>query len=206
MSFLADKRRARIFYKYLSRIYDWVNPLVWTEAMREQAISTLDVEPGDRVLDVGCGTGFGTVGLLARTENVHGIDQSAYQLRKAQDKLGSFGPVSFYLGDAERLPFRDATFDVVWSSGSIEYWPRPVETLREFRRVLSSGGELLVVGPASPENRVAQRIAEAIMLFYGQADAERMFAEAGFPDPDHWLLRAHRWSPRAIVTRAVSPD
>ncbi|PSQ45048.1 SAM-dependent methyltransferase [Halobacteriales archaeon SW_6_65_15] len=165
MGILEDKRRARLFYKYLSKVYDTVNPFIWNEEMRAEALTMLDVEEGDRVLDVGCGTGFATEGLLEHTENVHGLDQSVHQLEKAWDKLGKHDPVSFYRGDAERLPFKDDTFDVVWSSGSIEYWPDPVATLRDMRRVVKPGGQVLVVGPNNPKSTVMQKVANAIMLF-----------------------------------------
>ena len=84
MGILEDKARARAFYRYLSKVYDRVNPFIWNEAMREDAIDWLGVGPEDRVLDVGCGTGFATEGLLARTDEVHGLDQSVHQLEQGQ--------------------------------------------------------------------------------------------------------------------------
>ena len=205
MGVLEDKTRARHFYRYLSRVYDRVNPLVWTEAMREDALDWLDLDPDDRVLDVGCGTGFATEGLLARTDDVHGLDQSVHQLREAWGKLGKRGRVAFYLGDAERLPFRDGAFDAVWSSGSIEYWPDPVATLRECRRVARPGGRVLVVGPDAPRNPLARAVADAIMLFYDADEADRMFEAAGFSGIESRVVRARPGSPRAIVTRATAP-
>ena len=115
-----DKTRARIFYKYLSKVYDQINPFIWNEEMRTEALDLLDIEDGDRVLDVGCGTGFATEGILERTEHVHGLDQSVHQMEKAWQKFGKHDRVRFYRGDAERLPFNTGTFDVIWSSGSIE--------------------------------------------------------------------------------------
>ncbi|MFC6905626.1 methyltransferase domain-containing protein [Halalkalicoccus tibetensis] len=188
MGVLEDKARARLFYKYLSKVYDRVNPFIWNEQMRGQALSMLDIEEGDRVLDVGCGTGFATEGLLGQTSDVHGLDQSPHQLEKAWAKLGKHDPVKFYLGDAERLPFADDSFDVVWSSGSIEYWPEPVEALREIRRVTKPGGEVLVVGPNYPKTGIMQTVADSIMLFYDAEEADRMFAEAGYEDVEHRLM------------------
>jgi demethylmenaquinone methyltransferase/2-methoxy-6-polyprenyl-1,4-benzoquinol methylase len=206
MGLLEDKGRARLFYKYLSKVYDRVNPFVWNEEMRADALAMLDVQPDDRVLDVGCGTGFGTEGILEHTENVHGLDQSVHQLEQAWAKLGKHDPVSFYLGDAERLPFRDDSFDVVWSSGSIEYWPNPVVALCELRRVTVPGGQVLVVGPDYPNSTVLQKLADAIMLFYDEAEADRMFEEAGFVDARHRIQQAKPGSPRAITTVARVPE
>ena len=206
MGVLEDKARARTFYKYLSKVYDRLNPFVWNEAMRAEALAWLDVETDDRVLDVGCGTGFGTQGLLQHTEDVYGLDQSPHQLEKAWAKLGKHDPVAFTFGDAERLPYRDDAFDKVWSSGSIEYWPNPVEGLRELRRVTKPGGRVLVVGPDYPTNELFQKLADAIMLFYDREEADRMFAEAGFVNVEHHLQQAKPGSPRAITTVAEVPD
>ena len=106
MGVLENKARARLFYKYLSKVYDRINPFIWNEEMRTEALSMLDIGEGDRVLDVGCGTGFATEGLLEHTTDVHGLDQSPHQLEHAWRKFGKHGDVRFYFGDAERLPDR----------------------------------------------------------------------------------------------------
>ncbi|HET7324696.1 MAG TPA: methyltransferase domain-containing protein [Halococcus sp.] len=206
MGILEDKARARLFYKYLSRIYDEINPFVWNERMRTEAISMFDPAGDDRILDVGCGTGFATEGLLEHTDDIHGIDQSSHQLERAYAKFGKNGPVKFYRGDAERLPFRDDAFDGVWSSGSIEYWPDPVATLREFRRVVKPGGSVLVVGPDAPDFPLFEKLADAMMLFYGESEADRMFEAAGFKEFDHHIQQAKPGSPRAITTLAHVPE
>jgi ubiquinone/menaquinone biosynthesis C-methylase UbiE len=205
MGVLEDKARARLFYKYLSKVYDRINPFVWNGAMRDEAIEMLDLEPDDDVLDVGCGTGFATTGLLDHLNAVHGLDQSEHQLEKATEKFADDDRVTLYRGDAERLPFRDDTFDVVWSSGSIEYWPNPVATLRDMRRVARPGGQVLVVGPDAPNSRVFRWLADRIMLFYDEATADRMFREAGFADVEHTVQQARPGSPRAITTVARVP-
>ncbi|WP_049901810.1 methyltransferase domain-containing protein [Halococcus agarilyticus] len=206
MGVLENKSRAQVFYKYLSRVYDGINPFVWNEAMRTEAIELLDPQADDRVLDVGCGTGFATEGLLERTERVHGLDQSRHQLERAWAKFGKTDQIRFYRGDAERLPFADDAFDAVWSSGSIEYWPDPVAALREFRRVVAPGGGVLVVGPDAPDSSVFERVADAIMLFYDEEEADRMFDAAGFERFEHHIQQARPGSPRAITTIAHAPE
>lgn len=206
MGILEDKGRARLFYKYLSKVYDRVNPFIWNEEMRAEALTMLDLAPDDRVLDVGCGTGFGTEGLLQYTEHVYGLDQSPHQLEKAWAKLGKYEPVAFTLGDAERLPFADDSFDAVWSSGSIEYWPNPVTALEEIRRVTEPGGRVLVVGPNYPKSTVFQKVADAIMLFYDEAEADRMFEAAGFTDVHHRTMGPAYNPEIAIATLATVPE
>jgi ubiquinone/menaquinone biosynthesis C-methylase UbiE len=206
MGLLEDKSRARLFYKYLSQVYDTINPFIWNEEMRDEALEWLDLDSGDRVLDVGCGTGFATEGLLGYTDDVWGLDQSAHQLEKAFAKFGKRGDVKFHRGDAERLPFADDSFDAYWSSGSIEYWPDPVAALREARRVTKPGQPVLVVGPDYPNSTLFQKLADTIMLFYDESEADRMFAEAGFEEFEHHIQQRAPGTPRAITTVAYVPD
>ena len=206
MGLLEDKARARLFYRFLSKVYDRVNPFIWDERMRGEAIGMLDLDGDERVLDVGCGTGFATEGLLEHADEVYGLDQSVHQLEKAWAKLGKHDPVRFSRGDAERLPFADDSFDVVWSSGSIEYWPNPEVALAELRRVARPGGQVLVVGPDYPDRTVFQKLADAIMLFYDEEEADRMFEEAGFEEFEHRVMQARPGSPRAIATVAEVPE
>ncbi|MFP4175452.1 MAG: methyltransferase domain-containing protein, partial [Halobacteriales archaeon] len=155
--------------------------------------------------DVGCGTGFATAGLVERGANVDGLDQSVHQLAKAREKE-TLDDVSFVRGDAENLPYADATFDGVWSSGSIEYWPTPVDALREARRVTKPDGRLLVVGPRRPSGRVLGAVADAIMLFYDEDEATRMFHEAGWADIEHTVMGSEYVEDDAIVTVARNPE
>jgi len=205
MGILEDKSRARTFYRYLSKVYDRVNPVFWNESMRDECIEMLNLSEDDHILDVGCGTGFATVGLLEHTRHVEALDQSTHQLQKAREK-DELVDVDFVRGDAENLPYADETFDAVWSSGSIEYWPTPVDALREARRVTKPGGRVLVVGPRRPSGRFAGAIADSIMLFYDEEEATRMFREAGWTEIEHSLMGSEYVEDDAIVTVARNSE
>ena len=205
MGLLEDKARARLFYKYLSKVYDTINPFIWNERMRDRAIDWLDPEPDDRVLDVGAGTGFATAGLLEHVDEVHALDQSVHQMERAFQKFGKRGRVRYVRGDAERLPFESNAFDKAWSSGSIEYWPDPVAALAELRRVTEPGGRVVVVGPDEPDTEIFRRLADAIMLFYGEREADELFSAAGFVDFEHHIQQRRPGTPRAITTVARVP-
>ena len=150
---LQHKTEAYWFYRFLSLVYDrWVNPLFWTEAMREVALDAAGLgERGLRTLDCGAGTGFTTEGIVARVDpaNVTMIDQSPHQLARARAKPALAG-VEKLEGDAEALPFGDDAFDRYVSAGSIEYWPDPQRGVAEAYRVLREGGRATVIGPVRP--------------------------------------------------------
>jgi len=173
--------------------------------MRDDCIDLLEVSEEDRVLDVGCGTGFATSGLLKHTRNIEGLDQSEHQLAKAREK-DELDSVEFVRGDAENLPYDDESFDAVWSSGSIEYWPNPVEALREARRVVRPNGRVLIVGPRRPSNRLLAALADSIMLFYDEKEATLMFEKAGWSETEHTIMGSDYVDDDAIVTVARKKD
>ncbi len=202
LEFLRNKRRAQRFYRQLSKVYDtWLRDLFWTAEMREFGVRMAALRRGMRVLDVGCGTGFFTEGILQRVEDVTGLDITTEQLRRARRKL----EVPLVRGDAERLPFRDAAFDACLSAGSVEYWPSPMAALREMHRVLRPGGVALVGGPTRPRDRLYRFLADNMMLFYNEGEAREMFEEAGFQGVEVGYT-GPAWKPDlAIVTRGVKP-
>src|SRR5215218_6662697 len=98
MGLIQHKREAYWFYRFLSLGYDrWVNPLFWTSAMRAVALEEAGLEPGQKVLDAGAGTGFTTEGIVARVNaaDVTMLDQSPHQLARSRAKPA--------LADCERV-------------------------------------------------------------------------------------------------------
>jgi len=97
-----------------------------------------------KILDVGSGPGILTLQLAKKnpTSSIVGIDYSPTQVRAA-DRLKIRHKIqncTFRRGDAVRLPFKDASFDIVLSVGSIKHWPDAVKGLQEIRRVLAPNG------------------------------------------------------------------
>ena len=183
MRSIQHKKEAYWFYRFVSPLYDrWVNLLFWTQRLRGEALelARLD-EPGLRTLDVGAGTGFSTEGIVEHVapDQVTMLDQSPDQLGRARRKPALAGCAKL-LGDAERLPFEDDSFDRYVSCGSIEYWPDPARAIAEAHRVVRPGGTALVVGPLPPGQRLARLLADTWMLFPTEAEYRRWFEAAGF--------------------------
>lgn len=101
---------------------------------------------GRRVLDAGCGTGYGIDLLAERAESACGIDQSQETLNWATAKYSS-GKSTFAQADCAVLPFRDDSFDLVTAFEVIEHLSNWKGLLLEARRVLTDSGQLLVSTP-----------------------------------------------------------
>lgn len=195
MRLMQHKREAYWFYRYLSIFYDkLVNPLFWTEHMREVALDQGDWENAGQlqVIDVGSGTGFTTEGIVQRVPaaNVSCVDQSPHQMGHAKAKP-ALQHCHFKEGDAESIPFPTDTFDRYVSAGSIEYWPHPQQGINESYRVIKAGGKALMIGPIEPKNPISRFIANAWMLFPPEADYHRWYKEAGFTDVQWCYVRPH---------------
>ncbi len=112
-------------------------------------IAAVDPRPGQRVLDVASGTGMVAFPVAERGCVVVGLDQSEQMLSGARDKLDRRpdlnGRLSFVLGQAERLPFGDATFDALTFTYLLRYVDDVAATMAELGRVVRPGGRIGMV-------------------------------------------------------------
>src|SRR6476469_8470695 len=185
MRFIQHKAEAYWFYRVVSLGYDrFINPLFWTEAMRDEALALAALDRPDLdVADVGAGTGFTTAGIVARVApgRVTMIDQSPHQLARAKAKP-ALAAVRKEIGDAEALPLPTDAVDRYVSAGSIEYWPDPQRAIAEAYRVVKPGGRATVVGPLRRTHPLARRLSDTWMLFPSEEEYRGWFTAAGFTD------------------------
>lgn len=111
--------------------------------MHGLVVERLRPRPGERWLDVGCGTG-GVAALAARAgADVTGVDLAPALVETARRRAAADGvPCRYEVGDAERLPYEDASFDVVASSVGAMFAPDQGAVASELARVLRPGGRL----------------------------------------------------------------
>ncbi|WCN36258.1 class I SAM-dependent methyltransferase [Aneurinibacillus uraniidurans] len=118
----------------------------FVDAIEKQMIMEVsEPKSGEKVLDIGCGTGIYSLLLASKGVNVTGIDISTAMLKKAKEKAEkSRQAISFLEGDIHHLPFADHTFDLVISNLVLEFVDSPEDVLAEAMRVVKPGGRLTV--------------------------------------------------------------
>lgn len=129
---------------------------------RRQALLRAGLKPGQRVVDVGMGTGLVSREILKITGEPHhlvGVDPSLGMMRQAR----LVPPVECRLGRAEAIPLPDASADFVVMGYALRHVTDFSAAAREFRRVLKPGGQVLILEFACPESRLARALLKAYM-------------------------------------------
>jgi ubiquinone/menaquinone biosynthesis C-methylase UbiE len=178
-------------------------------ALRRRAVALARLQPGERALDVGCGTG--TLALAMRrvvgaTGHVVGIDPGEQQITRARAKAARrHAPIEFQVGVIEQLPFPDQTFDVVVSTLMMHHLPASLkrEGLAEIARVLKPGGRLVI----ADFTRKQERQGRARRFHAGGSSVQDLVTlarDAGFAQVESEELRPRRFSafPGAGILRA----
>lgn len=179
--------------------------------LREILLDGLDLRPGERVLEVGCGVGA-VLEQLATAEpglELVGIDLAPEQVATARRRLDERGiRAELAVADAIRLPFPDASFDRVVMVWVVEHLPDPAAALAEARRVLRPGGriDLTETDYASfrvspPDAEIAAFLAAFVRHFARSGDPHAgprlgpLLERVGFRSVDVRMAGIHLWCP-----------
>ena len=172
----------------------------WAKDIIRRAV----LEPGERVLDIACGTGVvarHAANLIGDSGGVTGIDLNDGMLEMARTQAEKIGAkVEWRQGDAEELPFADGSFDVALCQQGLQFFPDKVAALREMHRILKSGGRLVVSVVRSLEHNPlmdtqieplkhylgdeAANVQRAVCSLGDADELRRLHADAGFQDID----------------------
>lgn len=167
--------------------------------MRQRTAKLAAIQPGEQVLDVGCGTGTLAMEILPRvgaTGHVAGIDPGAQQIARARRSAAQrHMPIEFQIGVIEQLTFPSQTFDVVLSTLMMHHLPARLKRqgLAEIARVLKPGGRLVI----ADFKRKQERRGRAARFHAGGSsmqDLADLLKEAGFEQMETEEVQPLRFS------------
>ena len=167
----------------------------------EEFVDRLNVKPGMQVLDVACGTGNLAIPAARKGASLHGADIATNLIEQARQRAASEGlHATFQEGDAEELPYPDASFDLVMTMFGAMFAPRPERVAAELTRVCRPGG-VVAMANWTPEGLVGK---------FFEAGARHVPPPKGIPTPVLWgkeevvRQRLGRYSSEIRTTRRTS--
>ena len=149
-------------YDKLAKVYDLIfGPTL--HPGRLQAIERMNIQPDERVLEVGVGTGI-NLSLYPSEAKITGIDYTASMLEKARERVAKKGMRNARLlqMDAADLKFPDDSFDIVYAPYLISVVPDPVKVAQEMRRVCRPGGRIIFLNHFLSPNPILSRMERLI--------------------------------------------
>ncbi|MCL2315646.1 MAG: ubiquinone/menaquinone biosynthesis methyltransferase, partial [Actinomycetia bacterium] len=154
-----------LMFNDIAERYDLLNTVLSAgqdQLWRRAVVNALDVQPGERVLDLAAGTGTSSAPLAGAGAHVTAVDFSPGMVAIGRE---SHPEVDFVVADAHDLPFADASFDAATISFGLRNVQRPVDALGEMRRVVRPGGRVVICEFSTPPNLVLR---QAYLLWLGR--------------------------------------
>lgn len=156
------------------------------ETSRENltALQLMDLQPDDKVLEIGCGHGRTIAQAATKTPQgfVAGLDASETMVKMAARHNQQWideGRVEVKLGKSISIPYPDCCFNKVFSVHTIYFWSNPLDDLREIRRVMKKGASL-VLGFRPREEKVLVDFPLTVYNFYSPDEVVTLMKKAGY--------------------------
>jgi ubiquinone/menaquinone biosynthesis C-methylase UbiE len=167
----------------------------------DQTLALMDLQPADRILDLGCGTGWASrrMARVATKGEIVGLDVADEMLRRAEQASPAFKNIRYVWGSAEKIPAADNAFSKALSVESFYYYADQGKALDELHRVIAPGGKIFILINLYKDNQYSLRwVTELKVAVQALSEAEyiALLKRHGFSG-----VEAHR-----IPDRSPTPE
>lgn len=182
---------------------------LWTRLMNvghssvtRWGLGHISMNKNDMILDVGCGGGrtVNTLAKIATEGKVYGIDYSQVSVAVSTSKNKSLiekGQVKILHASVDSIPFPDDMFDLVTAVESCYFWPDLVSNLKEIRRVLKTGGSVVLVNAMYRDERFEKRNSRLARIgnftYYSAEEFRGSLRDAGYSSARIEVLENKNW-------------
>lgn len=198
------KEKSKSYFEKISSDYSNTLEGKYTKPMHASLVTELDGKNFKTLLDVGCGNGtFLSMVLNKFDVGVSGIDISPGMIEKSKELLD--GSADLKVGDSDRLPWDNKSFDIVTCIASFHHYPNPELVLKEIKRVLRPGGILIIADPFTSNNLLRFFINLLVKIsnkgdvrIYSQKKMKEILEKCGFA-LIKWEIEGYQWKKYFIV-------
>jgi ubiquinone/menaquinone biosynthesis C-methylase UbiE len=167
----------------------------------DQTLALMNIQPADRILDLGCGTGWASrrMARVATNGEIIGLDVGDEMLKRAEETSSEFKNIRYVWGSAEKIPANDGYFSKVLSVESFYYYADQGKALDELSRVMAAGAKLFILINLYKDNHYSLRWVSELKVpvkALSEAEYKTLLEKHGFKN-----VQARR-----IPDRSPSPE
>jgi len=168
------------YFNKVAKKWDNMREGFFSEAVRERALMTAKVEHGKLAVDIGCGTGFITEGLIGKGLKVIAVDGSKTMLEEMKKKFINIKDIEYRAGSAEKLPVLNDSADYVFLNMFLHHVELPNAAIKEMARILKTKGKLIITDLDKHNFEFLKAEHHDYWLGFDRDDIRKWFKEAGF--------------------------
>lgn len=171
--------KCKEYFDEVAESWDSMRTDFFPESVRDKAYSKAVINNKTVAVDMGCGSGFITEGLIDRSCNVISVDQSPEMLKQIKKKYGKYKNLKTKIGTSLNIPLSDNYADYVFANMYLHHVEIPEMAIKEMTRVLKPGGKLIITDLDSHDNEFLRTEQYDKWLGFKQTDIADWYSRAG---------------------------
>ncbi|NIR48925.1 class I SAM-dependent methyltransferase [candidate division KSB1 bacterium] len=166
------------YFDSIAQQWDSMRQCFFSEAVREKALVTAEIQPGKLAADIGAGSGFITESLIRNGLKVIAVDQSQAMLAEMKKRFPKEDAIDYRIGFAEALPIADTEVDFVFANMYLHHVETPPLAVKEMVRILKPAGKLVITDLDAHEFEFLRTEQHDRWLGFKREDIRKWFEDA----------------------------